>query len=223
MMDTSLYVIGKQKSEIAGVNRRVLIFSRDQVYENALKLLIESSSRYFVRNMDPEFDLVDNIQMFDPGFLLYEFDGEIQFLANIKKGINELRRQPKLVIIIKDEHLNYTNRLLEIGIDGALIKGNELAKIVDILTSLETNNHYLAQRIVNHLVANMAKNGKADLTDREYEVLILLGQGLSYKSIADNLNIGLETVRSHVKNLYSKLNVNSKSDALEFSRKHKLI
>jgi len=215
--------LNTSKPEIDGVNRRVLVFGSDKAYEKALKLLIESSSRYFIRNIDPEFDLIDNIQMCDPGLLLYEFDGDIQHLSAIRRGISQLKRRPKILVVVKEEHLIYTDKLLEIGVDGAIIKGLEVGKIVDVLSSLENNNYYLAQKIVNYLVIKMTKNGKADLTDREHEVLILLGQGLSYKAIADKLHIGLETVRSHVKNLYAKLNVSSKAEALEFSRKNKMI
>ncbi|MEQ8572683.1 response regulator transcription factor [Fulvivirga sp.] len=223
-MNTSkISFIRKNKSNITGVSRRILIHSKDTDYVRALKLLIESSSHFFVKNVDIEFDLVDNIQMFDPGLLIYEFDEDVQYLTSVKRGISELRRQPNILVIIKEEQLNHTYKLLEIGIDGIVIKGVELEKFADILLKIENNNHYLTQKVLNYLVINMAKNGKADLTDREYETLVLLGQGLSYKSIADKLNIGLETVRSHVKNLYTKLNVNSKAAALEFSRKNKLI
>lgn len=56
------------------------------------------------------------------------------------------------------------------------------------------------------------KNG--DLTMREREVLKLLVDGMTYKLIASELNVAIDTVRSHIKNIYSKLNVNSKSEAV---------
>ncbi len=223
MNTLSLNTFSREKSKISGINRRIMIFCQDRDYERALKLLIESSSLYFTRMIDPELNLVDNIQMLDPGIFLYEFDGDIQFFVNFKRGIAELRRQPKLLIIIKEEHLSFTSKLLEVGIDAMMIRGMELHKMRDVLKTLEGNDHYLAQKIVNHLVTNMAKNDNADLTEREHQILMLLGQGLSYAAIGNSINIGLETVKTHVKNLYVKLNVNSKADALEISRKQKLI
>ncbi len=50
------------------------------------------------------------------------------------------------------------------------------------------------------------------LTDRESEVAQLLVQGRSYKEIADNLSITLETVRWHIKNIYPKVGVHSRSE-----------
>lgn len=53
-----------------------------------------------------------------------------------------------------------------------------------------------------------------NLTHREQEVLSLLVRGFSYKMIATELNLGMETIRFHIKNIYSKLQVHSKSEAV---------
>ncbi|MNN84308.1 putative transcriptional regulatory protein NarL [compost metagenome] len=66
----------------------------------------------------------------------------------------------------------------------------------------------------------MLADGKAtrtssfDLSTREKEVLDLLVEGYSYKMIADKLFISMDTVRSHIKKIYEKLQVNSKSEAV---------
>ena len=61
------------------------------------------------------------------------------------------------------------------------------------------------------------------LTKREKEVLACMVNGLSYKMISDQLSIGYETVRSHVKKIYEKLHVNSKSEAVAKAFKDKIV
>ena len=58
------------------------------------------------------------------------------------------------------------------------------------------------------------------LTEREKEMLTLLSQGLFYKEISERLNISLDTVKKHCNNIYRKLQVNSKTEAINkvFSR-----
>ena len=52
------------------------------------------------------------------------------------------------------------------------------------------------------------------LSPREQEIFILLAEGLLYKSIAERLHISIETVRTHVRNIYKKLGVNSRMEAM---------
>jgi LuxR family maltose regulon positive regulatory protein len=56
------------------------------------------------------------------------------------------------------------------------------------------------------------------LTDRELDVLRLMARGLKYKEIATQLFISLNTVRSHVKAIYGKLDTNNRTQALEMAR-----
>jgi len=62
-----------------------------------------------------------------------------------------------------------------------------------------------------------------NLSDREKEVLQKLVEGMSYKMIASSLNIAFDTVHSHINNIYSKLHVNSKSEAVVKAIRQKLV
>ncbi len=55
------------------------------------------------------------------------------------------------------------------------------------------------------------KNVMEPLSDREHEIANILLEGLSYKMIAEKMYISIDTVRSHIRNIYKKLNVTSKS------------
>ncbi len=61
---------------------------------------------------------------------------------------------------------------------------------------------------------HLPKSGMAELTDREAEVLEFLTQGLSYKEIAGRLDISAHTVNSHIKLIYRKLKVQSRTQAM---------
>ena len=61
------------------------------------------------------------------------------------------------------------------------------------------------------------------LTDRELDVLRLIADGLKYEEIAGRLFISLNTVRTYVKGIYGKLNVNNRSRAIAQAQQYKLI
>lgn len=70
---------------------------------------------------------------------------------------------------------------------------------------------------------NKSDKEKVSLTKRETEILEQLSKGLNYNSIADNLIISLGTVRKHIENIYKKLHVHNKMEAVIEGRKQKLI
>lgn len=59
------------------------------------------------------------------------------------------------------------------------------------------------------------KNIQFDVTPREQEVLLLLAKGLTYKEIANQLEVTSETIKMHLKNIYRKLKVQNKIEALQ--------
>ena len=70
---------------------------------------------------------------------------------------------------------------------------------------------------------SFVKDESYNLTDREREVLKYLVDGMSYKAVADKCFVSLDTVSSHVKNIYKKLQVNSKSAAVAKAIKGKIV
>ena len=81
----------------------------------------------------------------------------------------------------------------------------------------------MSTSIARMVVHSFQRNIKSPLSPRETEVLQLLAKGKSYTMIAGELFIDKETVRSHIKNIYIKLEVNSKAQAIEKATKERLI
>lgn len=73
----------------------------------------------------------------------------------------------------------------------------------------------IARMVVSSFQAKTVEKIEAgSLSNREREILDLLAQGLMYKSIGSKLNISTETVRTHVRNIYEKLQVSSRMEAI---------
>jgi DNA-binding NarL/FixJ family response regulator len=73
----------------------------------------------------------------------------------------------------------------------------------------------IARRVLKHFENKLPEvEGFDELTEREKEILELLSQGLLYKEIADKKFISIDTVKKHVGNIYRKLHVNNKVEAV---------
>jgi len=81
----------------------------------------------------------------------------------------------------------------------------------------------MSTNIARLVVSSFHKNRKGPLSPRELEVLELLASGKSYSGIADQLFVDKETIRSHIKNIYLKLEVHSKASAFEKAKKNTFI
>ena len=77
----------------------------------------------------------------------------------------------------------------------------------------------IARQVIRHFQPNHPVESASPLTSKEQEVVCGLVDGLSYKMIANNFNITIDTVRSHIKNIYRKLHVHSKAEVISRSLK----
>jgi DNA-binding NarL/FixJ family response regulator len=108
---------------------------------------------------------------------------------------------------------------LESGADGYLLKRTKPADLRAALLDVMNGGAPMTSEIARHVVASFRrKTGGIDpsvsLTAREEETLVLLTKGYSNKEIADYLHLSIETVRSHLKNIYTKMHVRSRAEAV---------
>jgi len=82
---------------------------------------------------------------------------------------------------------------------------------------------YMSPEVAHLVVKSFHRNLNSPLTERETEVLEQLALGKTAPIIANALGVSKETIRSHIKNIYLKLQVNTKADAIAVARKSKLI
>ena len=94
---------------------------------------------------------------------------------------------------------------------------------MDAIDEVKAGGSPMSSNIARMVVESFQRNQNSPLTKRETQVLELLSKGKSYSVIADELYIHKETVKSHIKNIYYKLQVNSKAAAIEIALKNKLI
>jgi len=104
------------------------------------------------------------------------------------------------------------------GASGYLLKKTSFEKICDALVELNEGGSpmstQIARKVINRLRASESSNQVDILSSRENEVLDNLAKGLLYKEIADKLNISINTVRQHIHNIYEKLHVKNRTEAI---------
>ena len=125
-------------------------------------------------------------------------------------------RRPSLRVIVLTMHAGreYVSRAVKGGADAYLLKDSAVADLVAAIRSVMAGRSYFSPSIQEQLAGLVRTEGQAHarphgLTDREHEVLLWLGRGLSSREVAGELDISVRTVETHRANLMHKLGVKS--------------
>ena len=109
---------------------------------------------------------------------------------------------------------------LEAGASGYLLKKTPLFKITDALIELHEGGAPMSTQIARKVIERLhtrTEDQTALLSPRENEILLLLSKGLLYKEIGASLNISANTAKKHVMNIYQKLHINSRAQAMHLA------
>jgi DNA-binding NarL/FixJ family response regulator len=132
--------------------------------------------------------------------------------ANLKRQLPDTQF---LMFTIHDDTEQIV-KALESGASGYLLKDTPPAQIVSAIRDVRSHGAPLSREVAHRLVASFHKPAPATemLTPRENEILTLLAEGLLYKEIGERLEIKLDTVGTHVKSIYRKLHVRTRTEAV---------
>jgi DNA-binding NarL/FixJ family response regulator len=133
----------------------------------------------------------------------------------------------QIVILTVFEDSDTIVQALSAGAAGYLVKGSELEAIVESLKSILSGgapiSPQIARKILTLFADRRSHSEGYDLTNRELEVLSLLVDGLTKQRIADRLFISFHTIDKHLRNIYGKLQVQSRTEAVAKALKERLL
>ena len=163
---------------------------------------------------------IEHIPSVPPDILLIDLGlpkmSGIEVIQKLKAQIPGLQF---LVLTIRENDEDVFNAL-KAGASGYLLKTDSPAKIMDGIRELYDGGAPMTTQIARKVVSFFTGGRKSEnqyenlLTTREKEILELLASGKYYKEISADLHISIETVKSHCHNIYEKLHVSTRTEAL---------
>jgi DNA-binding NarL/FixJ family response regulator len=187
-------------------------------YRDLLRLILEGSGNIqLLFEREHCRNILDDVIHQMPDILIMDIDlpgkSGIEAVSELKAVFPEL----KILMLTVFEDDEKIFGAIKAGANGYLLKKDSPQKILDAIQELyegkASMNGLIAKRVMEYFQKKTtAPNvGEFNLTKREHEILELLIQGLSYKEIAAKCFISTETMNSHIKNIYQKLNVHSRA------------
>jgi len=203
---------------------KIVLIEDDHILRNAYQTLIANDEGCIVTNTYPSFDDAEkHLKADEPDVILLDIElpgiNGIDALPAIKKM---LPRAYIIMLTVYEFEEQIFNSLAN-GASGYLTKNTPVARIIEAIKEVKVGGGPMSSNVARMVIKSFQRSDNSPLSKRETQILEMISNGKNRKQVADDLFIDPETVKSHLKNIYGKLNVNSKSDAIEAAKKHKLI
>lgn len=187
----------------------------------------------YLLSRQPQFVVVNSYASAEAALRNIHQDAADVFLLDITltgmNGIDAIdaikQKRPLAYIIMltayEDQELIF--RSLSNGAAGYLTKNAPTAKTIEAIKEVVKGGGPMSLNVARMVISSFQKNKNSPLSKRETEILNHIANGKSSTRIGAELFIDAETVKSHMKNIYAKLNVNSKADAIKIAKENKFI
>lgn len=208
---------------------KVMLYEDNPQLREGLTMLIDGSDGFSVlasyKNCD---NVTDEVTAWTPDVILMDIDmpgtNGIEGLKKIRAANSTVKI---LMLTVFDDNKNVFDAIRN-GANGYVLKKTPPAKLLEYIQEAASGGAPMTASIATQVLKMFSQitpsqNEDYNLSDREKQVLQLLVDGYSYKMIASEMFISIDTVRSHIKKIYEKLHVNSKSEAVAKAFKDKLL
>jgi DNA-binding NarL/FixJ family response regulator len=208
---------------------KLLIYEDNPQLREGLTMLINGSEGFEVSAAFKNCNhVLSEVEIYKPDVILMDIDmpgvNGIEGLKKIRNINNDVKI---LMLTVFDDNKNVFEAIKN-GASGYILKKTPPSRLLEYISDAHTGGAPMTASVASQVLKmfssmNNEKGEDYNLSDREKQVLQLLVDGYSYKMISSDMFIAIDTVRSHIKKIYEKLHVNSKSEAVAKAFKDRII
>lgn len=209
---------------------RVAIFEDNRNLREGLFNLLETSDQFTCVGAFANCErVVENIEETQPDVILMDIEMP---LVNGIEAVRMIREKHPDVKILMETIFEEDEKIFQSicnGAQGYILKNTPPEEILDAIREIYLGgapmSPIIASKVLRMFKFNLSnqKDSSFNLSSREKEILKCLVEGMSYKMIADTCFISADTVNGHIKNIYKKLQVHSKGEAVAKAIKGKIV
>jgi two-component system nitrate/nitrite response regulator NarL len=206
---------------------RILIVDDHQLFAEAVRAALEDLGMSVVEVVSLGSEALEAVDRLKPDVILMDIGLPDQSGLAIGRLILERHPDAKIIAVTALSERSAVDEALGIGFVGYLTKDTPMGQFVNALRSAMDGHLVLPLRLSANARPSRQKEEvellASQLTPREREVLALLARGANGKVVAAELGISLNTVRTHVQSILTKLQVRSRLEAAMFAVRHRVV
>jgi DNA-binding NarL/FixJ family response regulator len=202
----------------------VAIVEDDNEIRESLSLIIDSTPGYSCKLVFPNAeDAVTQLSKEDPDVVLMDVElpgiSGIQAVAKLKPILTET---DFIMLTVRDDDSTVFDAICA-GATGYMLKNTPPNRLLQAIDEVKVGGSPMSRSIARKVLASFQKPEPNPLSERETEILRNLCEGHNYRVIADKLFVSGHTVRTHIKNIYKKLHVSSRAEAVRKAIEDKIV
>ena len=206
----------------------VVYEDNDNLRESLCNLITFSKDLLLLGNYARVDDVIHQVKELQPDVILMDIDMPGMNGIEAVKLIRSFNQQVQIIMLTVFDDNRHVLDAICAGASGYLLKKYISDHLTDAIAQVLQGEAPMSPGIARMVIQSMQQNIKpADnnysLTQREKEILSNLSKGNSYKLIAADLSISIDTVRTHIKNIYEKLQVHTQTEAVSKAMNERLV
>lgn len=189
---------------------KVIIVDDDYLVVQSLKTIVIANG---IEVLAVGHDGIEAVKLYNehkPDLILMDIRMEKMNGIDATKEILEIDPSAKILLITTFQDDEYISQALSLGCKGYILKQN-IQGIIPAINAVYSGNHVFDSKIVSNIQKHSKRNINVDLTDREFDILLLVAEGLNNKEIADKLFLSEGTVRNYISNMLEKLSLRDRT------------
>ena len=203
--------------------RVVLVDDHYQIHRIVQEILSEVSDIKLVGQAANGQEGIELCEYYQPDIALMDVIMPIMDGIEAAKILREKIPAVKVLVLSSFQDHESVHTMLRNGAVGYLTKGSLSEDLVNTIRATFQDKMVFSREVGVHLVNPLQPSVDFQLTDRELEVLVILAEGLTNQQSAQKLSISISTLKFHMTNIFQKLGVQTRSEALVLAAKNNLI
>ena len=208
--------------------RVVLADDHSMVREALARILEDSGAATIVGQASDGADVLKTIEETDPECVVLDYSMPNHDAPALIANLQQTHPRLKILVLTVHENIHYAVRVLESGAHGYLIKSAAVDELVQAIRTVHDGGIYLSpsvsQEVLVHL-RNPKRNrlGLESLSQREFDLLRMLGEGKTLQQCAKQMKVSTSTASTYRSRLMEKMNLNSTAEIIRFALEHNVI
>jgi len=204
--------------------KRIFIVDDDESIRSAYTTIVNSTTRFkVVGDFDNCEDAIKAIKKLKPDIIMMDIGLPQMNGIEGTRAISKINPRIEVIIVSVHDEGQSVFEALKAGASGYISKSANYTELLSALEEIERGGAPMSSKIARLVVQEFHLSHSNPLTKRESYILGMVAEGKTYTQIAREANISKDTAKTHIRNIYKRLQVNKKSDAIDRGRKQKLI